>query len=110
MEVWAACRWPWGLGAAAVLCPPCQALRGTEVPKSWRHLPDELQAMEGELQPPIRCMCWAVWVTVGWAALSQDDVGTSLIVTSSLLPKVDAYCRVWAGAWQWVSCVFSRSW
>lgn len=33
MEVWAARRWPWGLGAVAVLCLPCQALRGTKVPK-----------------------------------------------------------------------------
>lgn len=33
MEVRAACRWLWGLGAVAVLCPPFQALRGTKVPK-----------------------------------------------------------------------------
>lgn len=32
MEVRAACRWLWGLGAVTVLCPPCQALRRHQGP------------------------------------------------------------------------------
>lgn len=110
MEVRAACRWLWGLGAVAVLCPPFQALRGTKVPKILETSSGWASGHGERAAAPTPTRVLGACVAVGWAALLQGDVRTLLVVTSSLLPKVDTCCGVWAGAWQWVLCVFSRSW